>query len=145
MDIIMIYIAFAGITDIDNIYGAAIRHFQVRASLTDDITLEEQNIRDKFLSYTREPFKGKKYKGNPINEPPKDADGNLIVESEDEKDKRVMRKEMRKSTLRNPIPKGKALIVRIIHVTHVVERIFFKSMYFYLFPYFVIPISYYVF
>ena len=44
----------------------------MRVKLVDDITLEEEVIRDKFLTFTREAYKGKEFKGKPINEPPKD-------------------------------------------------------------------------
>ena len=69
MDIIMNYVAFAGISEIDNIFGATIRHMAIRVCTQDDITNEENEILGKFLTFTREQFKGKEFDGKAINEP----------------------------------------------------------------------------
>jgi hypothetical protein len=145
MDIIMNYVAYAGISEIDNIYGAAIRNLHVRAFLIEDITLEEQEIRDRLITYTREPFKGTTFKGTSINRPPCDEYKEPIFETLEEKQSRESRADMRKSTFSNPIPRSKSNLMRVISFTHMVERVFFKSVYFYLFPYLVLPISYIVY
>ena len=141
----MNYVAYAGISEIDNVYGAAIRNLHARVLLIEDITFEEQEIRDRLLTYTREPFKGNSYKGKSINRPPCDEDGEPIFETEGDKRQRESRADMRKSTFSNPIPRSKSNLMRVISITHVVERVFFKSVYFYLFPYLVLPISYIVY
>jgi hypothetical protein len=63
----------------------------------------------------------------------------------EEEKERLSRREMKRSTFMEPIPKSKANLMRLISITHEIERVFFKSLYFYLFPYLVLPMSYYVF
>lgn len=54
MDIIMNYVAFAGITEIDNLYGNAVRFMKSRELIQDSISNEESEIRDELLKYPRE-------------------------------------------------------------------------------------------
>jgi hypothetical protein len=48
------------------------------------------------------------------------------------------------STFTNPIPKEQKWLMRVIIIFHTLQRLFYKSLYFYMFPYLVLFISYYV-
>ena len=55
MDIILNYVAFSGITEIDNIYLGSLKYFAPRDILTSErLSDNEKEIIDKFLTYSKE-------------------------------------------------------------------------------------------
>ena len=107
-DIIMNYLAFAGISEIDNIYANAMRYMKVKHELIDDVKPGEQEYLDNCLKYKKEKTK-------------------------DEADR---------STFADPKPSSKSGLMKVIIVVYQIERVLYKAIYFYLFPYVVVFLSY---
>ena len=109
-DIIMNYLAFAGVSEIDNIFTGALRYMVVKDELVDNVQEGEQDIIDEILTYKKEHQKIK--------------DGETV------------------STFAAPIPAEKPHLMRFIILVFEIERLLYKALYFYLFPYIVFFLSY---
>lgn len=106
----MNYLAFSGVTQIDNIFCQAQRYMLVKDELVDSIQDGEGEIIEGYLTYTKERIKAK--------------------------DEQIQ------STFMNPIPIQKKWQMRFFVIVHEFERIIYKALYFYLFPYLVVFLSY---
>jgi hypothetical protein len=108
-DIIINYLVFAGISEIDNIFTNAQRYMLVKTELVDNPQEGESEYVEEQLAFTKE---------------------------------RVKTEDSEKSTFMEPIPFKKRGALRLIIVIHEIERVIYKSLYFYLFPYLVVVLSY---
>lgn len=107
-DIIMNYLAFAGVSEIDNIFVGAVRYMKAKDELVENVQDGEGDIIEGFLTYKKDRLKD----------------------------------ESERSTWATPKPEEKKGEVRFIIVMFEIERVIYKALYFYLFPYIVVFLSY---
>ena len=107
IDLVMNFVAFEAINNIDNIFRAASKN---------DVFIALSDVGE--ISFPRDTAKGK--------------EGGKYFDN-------------KKNTFSDPQIEEGFWVWYMIRVVHQVQRVLYKGLYFYMFPYFVIPLSYYVY